>query len=356
MASVIGVGRASVNGDDFEDEELLDGRMSGSKLSEDVMVRHATSGVTMRAPAGTKVLPSEDEKLKFQCNFLSLEVVRSLLGGIQPQGVFGEEVDQVLELLNQLGVLIWFNRAKLRDLVMLNPSVVATALADLMTLCHGVENFVHGEEYNESMKSRMKHIAPNDLRRYQTTGVASTDLMAKLWSDFDPDEQEVLREVLLRKKLLVRRAMKDEFLVPCCLPLNHVPDRAKRPEDEVMYVDLFGVIAPNLFPTLAESLMAQPYSKSRVLRAGPPQIFRNRLEISAGGSRVCLSLCPEQGQGGWLVKIEVQGLKAEPGAAGRIGRDIQKRLRQAKSFKSGSVFASKGTRNSVRPSCHLTTT
>ena len=316
---------------------------------------HSKSGVKIRAPAGTKVLLSEDGELNCQCNFLSLEAVRSLLGGIQPQGVFGEEVDQVLELLNQLGVLIWFNRAKLRDLVMLNPSVVATALADLMTLCHGVENFAHGDEYNESMKSRMMHIAPNDLRRYQTTGVASTDLMAKLWSGFDPDEQALLREVLLRKKLLVQRAMKDEFLVPCCLPLNHVPDGAKRSEDEVVYLDLFGVIAPNLFPTLAESLMAQPYDESRVLTAGPPQIFRNRLEISAGGSRVCLSLCQEKGQrGGWLLKIDVQGQKAEPGPAGRIARDIEKRLRQAKSFKSGSGFASKAPRNSVASSCHLT--
>ena len=80
--------------------------------------------------------------------------------------------------------------------------------------------------------------------------------MAKLWSDFDPEEQELLREVLLRKRLLVRRAMKNEFSVPCCLPLNHVPDAAGRFEDKVMYLDLFGVISPNLFPTLAESLMA----------------------------------------------------------------------------------------------------
>ena len=297
-------------------------------------MRLSKSGVKIRAPAGTKVLRSQGIELELQCNFLSLEVVRSLLHGIQPQGVFGKEVDQVLELLNQLGVIIWFSDSTLRDLVMLNPSVVATALADLMTLCHGVENFAHGDEYNESMKSRMKHIAPNDLRRYQTTGVASTDLMAKLWADFDLQKQDLLREVLLRKKLLVRRAMKDEFLVPCCLPLNHVPDGAKRSEDEVMCLDLFGVIAPNLFPTLAESLMAQPYSKSRVLKAGPPQIFRNQLEISAGDSRVCLSLCPEQGKrGGWLVKIEAQGQKAKPGPAGRIARDIQKRLRQAKSWK-----------------------
>ena len=338
----IGVGRGHYAGL-IPDEEWR----SGSKLTTEVRVRHATSGVTILTPAGTQVLRSHVRELELQCNFLSLEVVRSLLGGIQPQGVFGEEVDQVLELLNRLGVLIWLNEPKLRDLVMLNPSVVATAFADLMTLCHGAENFAHGKEYKASMKERTKDIAPKDLRRYQTTGVVSTDVMAKLWSDFDPHEQELLREVLVRKKLLVRRAMKDEFLVPCCLPLNHVPDGAGRLGDEVMYLDLFGVVSPNLFPTLAESLMAKRFSKSRVLRSGPPQIFRNRLEISAGGRRVCLSVCPEQGERGrWFVKIEVQGQRAEPaGAAGRIAKDIRKRLWQAKSFESLAP--------SVAPTCRF---
>ena len=223
------------------------------------------------------------------CDFLPLSSIQKLLGGMQPAGISGKSVGDLLGLLNSLGILVWFDECGLRELVMLNPRRLAVALADLMTLCFGEDNFSHGDDYNMALSKKKSAVNPADLLRFQTTGVATRELIQCIWSDFEGAAQDLMLEILLRRGLLVRRAVENEFIVPSCLPMAYLAEKLPDKRDIVVYVDLGGVLSPNLFPMLAERICATP-GKSVVLKPGPPQIFRNRMESSAGGNPITLSL------------------------------------------------------------------
>ncbi|CAK9068070.1 Protein NLRC3, partial [Durusdinium trenchii] len=300
---------------------LIDGK---TKLVHDLRV-NTKNDIPLIVPAGAVLHTAKDfQEPRFRgrsrkskadlletdvlvsCDFLPLSSIQKLLGGMQPAGISGRSVADLLRLLSSLGILLWFDEEHLRNLVMLNPRRLAVALADLMTLCFGEDNFAHGDEYNAALREKKGQVSPADLLWFQTTGVATRELIRCIWSDFDEAEQDLMLEILLRRGLLVRRAVEDEFIVPSCLPMAHLAEPLPDKKDAVLYVDLGGVLSPNLFPMLAERIYASP-GKSVVVKPGPPQLFRNRLESSAGGNTITLSLFPAIcQQGNWLVRIHVQ--------------------------------------------------
>ena len=119
------------------------------------------------------------------CDFLQLEVVQQLLKGMQPTGLSNNDANTVLRLLNLLGTLVWMDQPKLRNLVLLNPRRVAVAMASLMTICFGQENFEHRDMM---MIERKITEHRSDLLRFQSTGIATRKLIRGLWKE-DPRVQ-----------------------------------------------------------------------------------------------------------------------------------------------------------------------
>jgi hypothetical protein len=119
------------------------------------------------------------------CDFLQLEVVQQLLKGMQPTGLSNNDSDTVLRLLNLLGTLVWMDQPELRNLVLLNPRRVAVAMASLMTICFGQENFEHRDMM---MIERKITEHRSDLLRFQSTGIATRKLIRGLWKE-DPRVQ-----------------------------------------------------------------------------------------------------------------------------------------------------------------------
>ena len=121
-----------------------------------------------------------------------------------------------------------------------------------------------------------------------------------------------MAEVMLSKGIIQRRRMQDEFTVPCCLPLAHLPDPHPA-ECTVGYIDVDGFISPNLFPEIARRLCELKFQAgagadhSR-LRPGAPQIFRNRVELRSDGSTlVSVSLFPASGSQFRMLRVAVTG-------------------------------------------------
>ena len=119
----------------------------------------------------------EELSLDVSCDFLELKAVQQLLGGMQPQGLSHEETKEVLNLLNTLGILVWINKKKLRETVMLNPRQLAVAMAKLMTLCFGADNFEHKDDEIEVVR-KMEH---SDLLRFRCSGIATQNLIKEVW-------------------------------------------------------------------------------------------------------------------------------------------------------------------------------
>ena len=97
---------------------------------------------------------------------------------MQPRGLSNNNAETVLGLLNLLGTLVWMDQPELRNLVLLNPCRVAVAMASLMTICFGQENFEHRDMM---MIERKITEHRSDLLRFQSTGIATRKLIRGLW-------------------------------------------------------------------------------------------------------------------------------------------------------------------------------
>ena len=125
-------------------------------------------------------LREEELSLDVSCDFLDLKAVQGLLGGMQPQGLSHQDTEKVLKLLSTLGIVVWIDKAKLRDTVMLNPRQVAVAMANLIALCFGAHNFEHEDDKIEVIK-KIEHISESDLLRFRSSGIATQDLIRGVW-------------------------------------------------------------------------------------------------------------------------------------------------------------------------------
>ena len=122
------------------------------------------------------------------CDFLDLPRVEELLRGLQPQGISKVKAMEVLSLLDKLGILVWVNEPGFQDLVMLNPRRLAMAMAKVMTLCFGVDNFEHRDLGSQDdiklLRSFEHHVAQNaasNLLRFRATGIATRDFINSIW-------------------------------------------------------------------------------------------------------------------------------------------------------------------------------
>ena len=112
--------------------------------------------------------------------------------------------------------------------------------------------------------------------------------------DFDEASQQLLQEVLLRNDLMCGRLVQDEFVLPSCLPVAHCAEEAFRETDEVLYLDVSGLVSPNFFPALAHMIYRRINleSLSMCKKPGPPQVFRNRGDLHSDTHSVFVSLFP----------------------------------------------------------------
>ena len=125
-------------------------------------------------------LREEELSLDGSCDFLELKAVQGLLRGMQPQGLSHQDTEEVLKLLSTLGIVVWIDKAKLRETVMLNPRQVAVAMANLIALCFGTHNFEHKDDEIEVIKE-IGHISESDLLRFRSSGTATQDLIRGVW-------------------------------------------------------------------------------------------------------------------------------------------------------------------------------
>ncbi|CAE7216294.1 NLRC3 [Symbiodinium sp. CCMP2456] len=280
-------------------------------LHQDFVVP-ASSHVCVKTAAGRDDDVTDSISIEVHCTSLRLDQLEATLTGMQPSGVATEDVPQLLNLLHALGVLFWYNKPGLRDHVLLNVRKVALALASLMSLRYWDESaFEHSEEHKESIDS-VSWRMPKDVYRFKTSGVVTWKLLECLWEENSPEERRIMAEVMLSKGIIQRRRMQDEFTVPCCLPLAHLPDPHPA-ECTVGYIDVDGFISPNLFPEIAHrlcelKLQAGEGADHSRLRPGAPQIFRNRLEFRSDGSTmVSVSLFPASGSQFRMLRVAVTG-------------------------------------------------
>eukprot|EP00435_Cladocopium_sp_Y103_P064114 s86_g25.t1 len=243
----------------------------------------------------------EEIDLKVSCDFLQLEVVQELLQGMRPVGLSPEDSQAVLGLLDQLGIVVWMDKPDLRNLVLLNPRRLAVAMAKLMTLCFGAENFEHADDYIniiEGDATQHDH-GPSHLLRFRSTGIATRWLIEGVWKKDFPEESQrkLIQQILLRKQLMFERLVEDEFVLPNCLPVAHCREEILKDTDEVVYLDLAGLLSPNFFPALVQKMFCQINSANSrntvgTWKPGPPQVFRNHGEFHSGTSSVFISLYP----------------------------------------------------------------
>ena len=203
-----------------------------ARLTSDLQCEHAAQGHDFLAPATAlvEVMDASDTPtdslvlIRVKCDSLSEKQTIDLLGGMQPEGIPNHEVSKVLELLHSLGLLFWFKEADLRKRVLLNIRMVAVALSSIITLRFFAERkFQHADDYRRKLeKVCCDH--RSKVQQFQTSGVVSKKLLEALWEDLFPvtdeghavsDDKQVVLEIMLRKALLLRRGVEDEFL-GCC--------------------------------------------------------------------------------------------------------------------------------------------
>lgn len=127
-------------------------------------------------------LREEELSLDVSCDFLELKAVQGLLRGMQPQGLSHQDTEEVLKLLSTLGIVVWIDKAKLRETVMLNPRQVAVAMANLIALCFGAHNFEHKDDDIKVIR-KIEDISESDLLRFRSSGIATQDLIRGVWNE-----------------------------------------------------------------------------------------------------------------------------------------------------------------------------
>ena len=143
--------------------------------------------------------------------------------------------------------------------------------------------------------------------------------------DFDEASQQLLQEVLLRNDLMCRRLVQSEFLLPSCLPMAHCAEEAFRETDEVLYMDVGGLLSPNFFPALAHLIYRNINLENSptIWKPGPPQVFRNRGDLHSDAHSVFTSIFPVNAPSNQsLLRILVRGKdqKANCGIAQEVKR------------------------------------
>ena len=128
--------------------------------------------------------------------------------------------------------------------------------------------------------------------------------------DFDEASQQLLQEVLLRNDLMCERLVQGEFVLPSCLPIAHCAEEAIRETDEVLYLDVGGLLSPNFFPALAHLIYRSIKLEDapRIWKPGPPQVFRNRGDLHSETHSVFTSMFPVNAPSNQsLLRILVRG-------------------------------------------------
>ncbi|CAK9025248.1 Protein NLRC3 [Durusdinium trenchii] len=243
-----------------------------------------------------------------------------------PLGLSGQDTEDLLSLLNDMGILVWLEQS-LRHLVMLNPKKLAVAMARLMTVCFGAENFEHGDDIKKSVEDVCTSAGPQDVRRFRSTGVATKDLIERVWEkEFeDQDRRQFILEVLLRRNLICPRLVQGEFVVPSCLPVAHCAEERFTETDAALYLDLGGLLSPNFFPDLSRQIYSVEKG-SETLTPGPPQVFRNLGDLHSNDCSVFTSLFPGSARDSSksLLRILVKGDSKDTNM--RVAQEVKKLL------------------------------
>ena len=276
------------------------------------------SGEKMVAPKGACVEVLRIDRnsttldVNVSCTSLGLSQVRELLEGLRPTPISGTEVLHVLRLLHSLGTLLWFQEKGLEEHVLLDIGKVGVALAKVISLRFWAESRLqHSEHYKQGLRKSAARVPKTTLRRLHTDGVATRELLNELWrGDFAPGEAEAMTAILLKtmeqKGLLLRRAFENEFVVPCCLPKVAMMPESPQKNGEVCYMDMRGLVSPTILAKIAAQVCEQVRVSCGTgkLSPGPPQIFRNHVELRS--ETAVASLTQPSVEGTQLLKIRVQ--------------------------------------------------
>ncbi|CAK8997736.1 unnamed protein product [Durusdinium trenchii] len=308
-------------------ESLRKGKGGKGYLEFDLSGRHIPRGHRVTAPKGSTVRSllgdmgyradgewdfdalhwtlAENEgsslQIEVSCDFLDLEQVFNLLANMRPQPVVGNEVEKVLKLMHCLGAICWLDADGLRETVALNVRKLSIALAELMALRFWEESKLeHDERFGKRLQESTKTI-PDDVLRFQTSGVVTKELLRCVWEEeFTVPQQELVLEVMLQKGLMVRRAVCDEFTVPSCLPVTYLPEPPSTADSSaVIYINLEGFVFANLLPKIVEFLLESQF----LHLTAPPQSFRNFIELRSDDAFIILSLAPVTKQR--LLRVQV---------------------------------------------------
>ena len=242
------------------DEPML--TRSGERI---LIPKGAHIEVLERASSGNDLLVS-----KVSCTSLGLSQVKTLLAGLRPSPIVGEDVPKVLSLLHGLGILCWFHEAGLKENVLLAIRKVAVALTRIISLRFWAEKVLqHSEAYRKEL---MACVATESLRRLNTEGLVNRNLLEKLWAkDFVQDEAPGMTDMILKimeqKRLILKRAFKDDFIVPCCLPTAIMPESAQE-AGEVCNLNVEGLVSPAILAQIADKI-CRIVHRSQKLRPGP---------------------------------------------------------------------------------------
>ena len=183
--------------------------------------------------------------------------------------------------------------------------------------CFGHKKCEHFFEYSDLAWQR-KVLTPVDFREYTANWIfrcftmfCSQDHQLSVWQqDFDGASQQLLQHVLIRRGLVCERLVHGEFVFPSCLPIAHSAEEEFRETDEVLYLDVGGLLSPNFFPALAHLIYRSISLEDAptVWKPGPPQVFRNRGELHSDAHSVFTSMFPVNAPSNQsLLRILVRG-------------------------------------------------
>ena len=124
---------------------------------------------------------------------------------------------------------------------------------------------------------------------------------------------------------MCERLVQGEFVLPSCLPIAHCAEEAIRETDEVLYLDVGGLLSPNFFPALAHLIYRNINLENSptIWKPGPPQVFRNRGDLHSDTHSVFTSMFPVNAPSNQsLLRILVRGKdqKANCGIAQEVKR------------------------------------
>ena len=292
--------------------DLLEPNSSFHLKSDEPML--TSNGERILVPKGARAqvlgsaISGDDLHLRVSCTLLELSQVKKLLAGVTPRAIVGEDVPEVLSLLHGLRILCWFDEAGLRENVLLAIRKVAVAFTRIISLRFWAEKGLqHSDAYRrELLASASAFASTTSLRRLYTEGLVNRYSLAQLWKqDFDQSEIErmtnILAKIMEQKGLVLRRAFQNDFVVPCCLPAAVVPESA-REDCELCCLNLGGLITPTNLSQTAD-MICKNGRGSRKLSPGPPQIFRNYVELCS--EKTLISMCLSPADGFQLLRIRV---------------------------------------------------